>query len=153
MFASRCNHVFALCLGLLSGSCQYGAGGNRALSQPLAPPSSSVQADGKYEPSHPFVQIAPAVWSETVFDAPLKAGLHLEVREFLVLPNESLTEFSLAGAAILQVRSGNGVLSVVGQHQTLHPGSVVSVSQDETLAIANLGGDPMRLRVQLFVGK
>ncbi|MBX6331759.1 MAG: hypothetical protein IRY91_07925 [Gemmatimonadaceae bacterium] len=103
-------------------------------------------------PAVPFIEIAPGVFQRTVFGATDPAGLAAEVRELEVGPNRETGRLALPGAAIIEVRAGDGAMTLPRQ-TPLRAGATVTVAQGESLAIANPGGAPLSLRVYLVTAR
>jgi hypothetical protein len=103
-------------------------------------------------PAVPFTEIAPGVFQRTVFGAADPAGLAAEVRELEVGPKHETGRLALPGAAIIEVRAGDGEMTLPRQ-TALRAGATVAVAHGEALAIANRGGAPLSLRVYLVTAK
>jgi hypothetical protein len=76
---------------------------------------------------------------------------YLEARDLLVGPSKTTELFSFQGAAVLEIRSGNGVLNTLGKEQKIHGGTVVTLTEGQTLQLTNKRDDlGLLLRITLL---
>ena len=124
---------------------QRGAKGVGVL--PKAAPGE--QHFSSYQPKTPYTQLASGLLTRTLYEAPSGEGYRVEVRELLVGPGQHTDRVTLPGAAILEVRSGSGILTVSDKPQELRLGATFSLAEAEAFAIENTAEVPLALRVHL----
>jgi mannose-6-phosphate isomerase-like protein (cupin superfamily) len=135
---SALSFTLALALG-----CQGAPGGRTLLPEP---PKENV-AFSPYEPASPYAQLAPGLLARKVFDAASATGYNVEVLDLLVAPGQRATDVSLAGAAVFEVRAGNGALSRGGTTEEVKTGSTFALSQGTSFSLENRGELPITVRV------
>ena len=96
------------------------------------------------------------VLARTVFETDAPSNSHVEIRDYMFPPNAKSKLGALPGAAVLDVYSGEGTLSVgadgaEGQH--LVPAAVKSLPAGQSLVIDNKGARPFVVRVFVFEAK
>jgi len=128
---------------------QSGAKGVGLLAQ--APPGETKFSS--YQPRNPYAQLAPGIATRTLFETSSDRGYRVEVRDLLVGPGKRTENVSLPGAAVFDIRSGIGVITIGGRPQNLTVGSTFTVADRETFTIENTGGDPIAIRVHLFAAE
>ena len=62
---------------------------------------------------------------------------YLEAEDLLVGPSQKTGNFTFPGAALLEIRSGNGLLSTLGKSQKVHGGTVLTLTEGQSLKLAN----------------
>ena len=67
-------------------------------------------------------------------------------------PGKQTTPVTLPGAALIEVRSGTGVLQAGDQRQELQLGAIVAVSQDQSFILTNSGQLTLTMRVYIVSG-
>lgn len=103
-----------------------------------------------YRPKNPYEKLAPGIATRTLFEASSGKGYRVEVRDLLVGPGKRTEAVSLPGAAVFEVRSGSGVMTVGGQPRELSLGSTFALSEGETFSIENKSTDAIAMRVHVF---
>ncbi len=103
-----------------------------------------------YRPENPYGKLASGIATRTLFVASSATGYRVEVRDLLVGPGKSTEAVSLPGAAIFEVRSGSGVMTVGGKQRELRLGSTFALSEGESFSIENKGTDAIAMRVHLL---
>ena len=96
------------------------------------------------------------VLARTVFETDAPGSAHVEIRDYLFPPNAKSKLAALPGAAVLEVYSGEGTLSVgeqAGGGERLLPAGVKSIAVGQNLAINNQGATPFVVRVYVFEAK
>lgn len=83
-----------------------------------------------------FEETTPGLLSRDVFKGDA-GGTTVEVIDLLVGPGQSSEPLVLRGNALLDVQAGSATLLVDGQGQGVRPGSVVSLAQNQRVAIDN----------------
>jgi quercetin dioxygenase-like cupin family protein len=102
---------------------------------------------------NPYQQLVPGLLTRTLFIAPSGIGFQVEVRDFLVGPRQTTSLVSLPGAAIFEVRSGSGIVSLAGDSQEVQPGSTFALSEGGEFAIKNEADVPLTIRAHLFMAE
>lgn len=112
------------------------------------PPAAEIQFSA-YTPENPYGLLAPGLLARSMFIAEGEGGLRVEVRDVLLGPGKQAGEIALPGAAVLEVRSGAGTLTVNGQSRKIATGTTVGLSQGQGFSLSNdsAGGLSIRLHV------
>lgn len=118
---------------------------------PLPGPPAGDVTFSKSQPANPFTSITPGLFARTVYSADSGAGYRVEVRDLLVGPGQKASG-SLPGAAVLEIRSGAGTMTVAGRTQELRTGSTLSLPDGQAFAIQNTGAGALTIRVHLLSG-
>jgi hypothetical protein len=128
---------------ILGAGCRtaFEEGGKHGL--PPAPPGTTDFSD--YQPIHSFEPSGSGVAERTVYFAPSDEGYAVEVRDFLVSPEQPEAKLALAGAAVLEVRQGAGEATVRERRIGLRPGIVFTADAGEALRVT-ARGEPLTLR-------
>jgi hypothetical protein len=100
-----------------------------------------------YQPAKPYAALNNGVLARTVFQTDGPAGYHVDVQDWQVPAGKQADGSSLAGGAIVEVRSGTGSLQSGGQKNDLALGAVTSIPQGQAFTIANTGQVPLILRL------
>ncbi len=96
------------------------------------------------------------VLARTVFETDAPSNAHVEIRDYMFPPNAKSKLGALPGAAVLDVYSGEGTLSVgeqSGRGEHLVPAAVKSIPAGQSLVIDNQGALPFVVRVYVFEAK
>jgi len=107
----------------------------------------------KTEPAKPFSKLADGLAARTLFQASDGAGTQVEVRDLLIGPGQKTESASLTGAAVFEIRSGNGTMQTGEKQRELTPGVTLSLSEKATFTIENKADSPMAIRVFLFTAE
>ncbi|MCI0557092.1 MAG: hypothetical protein MN733_01245 [Nitrososphaera sp.] len=105
------------------------------------------------QPGNFYEQLAPGLLTRTLFTASSGTDFSIEVRELLFGPGQRTSQVSLPGAAVFEVRSGEGIVTVSEQPQKIQPGSTFALSEGETFQIENEANTPITMRVHLFMAE
>jgi hypothetical protein len=97
-----------------------------------------------------FKQYAPALLTRTVYMAPAAAPYHVEMWDLLVGPSRKTDAVSLPGSAVLEVRSGAGLVTIDGKPHALRMGSTFAINEGSQFAIDN-GQQPRALSIRAIV--
>jgi hypothetical protein len=89
----------------------------------------------------PFEQYAPGLLARTVYVAEGSGPFRVEVWDLLVGPAKRTEPASLPGGAILEIRSGVGLVAVDQKASDVRPGSMVRVDEGSRLVIENRDKD------------
>ncbi len=120
------------------------------------PPEQGPIAFSGSTPAFSFHVEEGNVLARTVFETDAPSNSHVEIRDYMFPPNAKSKLGALPGAAVLDVYSGEGTLSVgadgaEGQH--LVPAAVKSLPAGQSLVIDNKGARPFVVRVYVFEAK
>ena len=105
-----------------------------------------------YQPAKPYTVTDNTILARTVFQAAAAPGTNMEVRDWKLPPGKQTTPVTLPGAALIEVRSGTGVLQAGNQRQELQLGAIVAVSQDQSFILTNSGQLTLTMRVYIVSG-
>ena len=126
------------------GCAATGPNGTTLLPQP---PPDQVKPSA-YEPEHPLVMVKPGLSARLNFVA-TEGDYAIEVRDILVAPGSQGVVLDLAGAAVLEVRAGAGVVPIGDTSREVTAGAALVVSEgDKVGALAR--GTPLVFRAHLF---
>lgn len=143
-----CRMLGFLCAALaLSAGCQS-AGGQGAGTRLLAAPSGEA-AFADYQPESPYAEEVPGCLTRTVYEADSGEGYRIVIRDLLVGPGKSAAGVALAGAAVLEVRSGSGSMVLGGETHELATGSTVEVAAGQPIDLEN--GSQNALTIRAFI--
>jgi hypothetical protein len=102
-------------------------------------------------PQNPFKQYARGLLARTIYKAEQTDDLEIEIWELLVGPGKKSEAAKLPGAAVAEVRSGIGVVTIGGKPQDLKSGAGFSISDGEAFQVENRSKeDGLSLRVVLI---
>lgn len=104
----------------------------------------------KTEPAKPFSKLADGLATRTLFQASDGAGTQIEVRDLLIGPGQRTESASLPGAAVFEIRSGDGTIQIGEKQRELTLGVTLSVPEKAAFAIENKSDVPMTIRAFLF---
>src|SRR5215470_8153837 len=140
--------IVTLTAALVVG-CQADAGG-RSL---LAEPAKDQLKFSSYEPAHPYRQLVPGILSRKIFDAPGSAEYAVEALDLLIAPGQRASNVALPGGAVLEVRSGSGVVTSGGKRQDVKTGSTFAVSQGASFEVENTDDMPLTFRAVVITAR
>ena len=89
----------------------------------------------------------------TLFKTSTASGFRVEVLELLVGPRQRTGDTSFAGAAILDVRAGSGVVTGREKSREIKTGATLALSQGETFSVQNNGDAPIVITVHSFIAE
>jgi hypothetical protein len=123
---------------------------------PLPPPPQGTITFAGPTPANSFHVEGDNVLARTVFETDAPSNSHVEIRDYMFPPNAKSKLAALPGAAVLDVYSGEGTLSVgeqdsAGEH--LAAAAVKSLPAGQSLIIDNKGALPFVVRVYVFEAK
>ena len=124
---------------------------------PLPPPPqrNAITFAGK-TPAFSFHLEEGNVLARTVFETDAPSNSHVQIRDYMFPPNAKSKLAALPGAAILDVYSGEGTLSVGSESSEgvhLVPAAVKSLPAGQNVDINNQGALPFVVRVYIFEAK
>lgn len=141
-----CVFLCVLCESGCESWLQHGKKGTGAL--PQTPVNEANFS--KTEPAMPFSKFANGLATRTLFQVSDGAGTQVEVRDLLIGPRQKTESTSLPGAAVLEIRSGEGTIRIDERLLELTPGSTHSVPEKAAFVIENKSDLPMTIRAFLF---
>lgn len=100
---------------------------------------------------NPFKQYAPGLMARTIYKAEQTGDLEVEIWELLVGPGKKSEPAKLPGAAVAEVRSGAGVVTIGEKRRDLKSGTGFSIDDGEAFQLENNSQDEgLSLRVVLI---
>jgi len=123
-----------------------GAGSNGIALLPRPAPDRAPASD--YAPERPLQPVAPGVSQRVTFLAE-ESGYAVEVRDILVAPATKPVSLEIAGAAVIEVRDGTGMVAVGDKSRDVAIGASFAVSEGEKVT-AQARGAPLLLRAHFF---
>jgi hypothetical protein len=103
-----------------------------------------------FKRANPYTEAGKGLLVRTIFQTDGPQGTRIRIQDFLVAPGQTTVNVSLPGAAVVEVRSGNGSIVVRERREEITSGRTVSISEGESFAIENNTPLPIALRVYLF---
>lgn len=91
--------------------------------------------------------------SRTIYQAKSGVDYRIEVRDLLVGPEKSTSVLSLPGPAVLEVRSGNAVITIGSRTSELRPGRVLELPETVNFSISSGAGQPVTMRAYIFIAE
>lgn len=116
----------------------------------LQKPRPNEMKFSSYRPQNPFSQLAAGIMTRTLYQTADTGGLHVEIRDLLVGPEQHTAVVTLPGSAVWEVRSGSGVLTAGGKEREFSVGETFALAEGESFSIENKSDSPVTIRVQLF---
>jgi hypothetical protein len=114
---------------------------------PLPPPKAGLPSQDRIQT--PFTEVAPGVFTRTVYRTAASPTLRVEVRDLEVAPGKRADDLAFPGGAVLEVRAGTATARIGGERRDVTAGAVLSLSQGTPLAFENRGD--VTLSIRLFV--
>jgi hypothetical protein len=102
----------------------------------------------EYQPESPYVKTDAGPFARPAFST-TAGGYAIEVRDILVGPAQKVSDVSIAGAGVFEVREGGGTVTIGEQAREVAAGATFAVSEGEKLRIEARDG-PMILRAYIF---
>jgi mannose-6-phosphate isomerase-like protein (cupin superfamily) len=141
--------IFLILTVASQSGCKRRAKGLGTLPQP--PPDQVKYSD--YKPDKPFEQIAPGVAARTLYSTDESNQYHVEIRDILIGPRQKASNIQLEGAAVFEVRQGNGLVVTGEKRQTVAESSTFALSEGEPFNFENSGENPVAVRMILLRAK
>jgi hypothetical protein len=88
-------------------------------------------------PPGEYRQWVPGLLSRSIFKSPVDDKVTVEIFDLMVGPGQSSEAITLTGGAVLDIQAGDASLSVDGKAQRVQAGGVVSLAQNQKIAIDN----------------
>jgi len=114
-----------------------------------APPPGELKFAGEI-PNNPFRVESGNTLARTVFQTSGPSNSRIEVREFLILPQEETNLGAQTGPMLVQVESGAGTVSINNKLEELAASTVRAISAGQATSFRNVGARPLALRVYRF---
>jgi hypothetical protein len=100
---------------------------------------------------NPFKQYAPGLLARTIYKADQTGDLEVEIWELLVGPGKKSEAAKLPGAAVAEVRAGEGMVTIGEKRRDLKSGTGFSIDDGEAFQIENNSKEEgLALRVVLI---
>ncbi len=145
----RVRFLFLFCFLPIMGCKSWSQRGAKGVG--LLPRASLGETKfSSYQPKNPYAALAAGIMTRTLFETSSRQGYHVEVRDLLVGPGQHSESVSLPGAAVFEVRSGSGVMTVNGKPQELKLGSTFTLPEGQAFTIENKSDSALAMRVHLF---
>jgi mannose-6-phosphate isomerase-like protein (cupin superfamily) len=116
----------------------------------LPKPADADQHLSTYRPRDPYSQLAPGLLARTVYQTAGPAGTRVAVTDYLIGPKQHTSSIMLPGAAICEVRSGDGVVRLAGTEQKVTSGTTFSIQQGTAVVFENTGDLPLAIQLHLI---
>ena len=99
-------------------------------------PFGGAPSYGQADAPEMFREMVPGLLGRTRFETDL-GDTRIKIIDLLVGPEKTSQPMSLTGGALLDVQGGEAALIVDGKARQVKPGDVVSLAQNQTIAIDN----------------
>lgn len=90
-----------------------------------------------FSPAQPYRQFAKGLLAQTVYTADADGPFAIEVWDLIVGPGQRSESAALPGAAVLEIRSGTGKVTVAGRDRETPTGAALSIAEGERFTIVN----------------
>jgi len=114
-------------------------------------PTAAPSTLSSYVPANPYQQLAPNLWSRTIFTGPDGSGMTVRVRHFMVGPTKH-GDFVLDGASVFEVLTGAGTLTIDGSAHPVAGGATLSAAMGAHLSFNNPGPNELVFKVTTVIG-
>lgn len=104
---------------------------------PSQRPPTPPAALSSYSPQQPYKQFVSGLLAQTVYVAATSGPYAVEVWDLTVGPGKRSEAATLPGAAIIEIRSGAGTVTVAGRSREVRIGATFSIGEGESFTIAN----------------
>jgi hypothetical protein len=140
--------ALVLLIAALLAACRSSTDRSPALPAPAVDP----RYFSDFVPDRPLEPIGPGIAARTVFTgADARQGFGVEVRDFLVAPDKTVT-IPFSGGGLFEVREGSGSATAGGERLALKQGATFSVPEGTALVVT-AGPDPLSVRAWIFSGR
>ena len=116
----------------------------------LPKPADAGQKLSSYQPKNPYTQLAPGLMSRKLYETPGPKRTHLEVNDLLVGPRQHSASVTLDGTAVVEVKSGEGLVRLDGKEQKLQLGTTFTIPQGASFVLENDSEVPLAMQVYLI---
>ena len=103
------------------------------LTPQVAPPTNLAN----YSPNNPYRQLVPGLMVRTLYVAETRGPNRIQVWELLVGPGQKTGAFTLPGAGVLFITSGQGVVTTAGAAREVSTGQTTVVDEGAQIQIEN----------------
>jgi hypothetical protein len=150
----RCRHirpVILLCVVSLAtiGCKAYTERGAKGIGL-LPKPADAQQHLSTYRPRDPYSQLAPGLLARTIYQSAGPTGTRIAVTDYLIGPRQHTSSITLPGAAICEVKSGDGVVRLAGAEQKVNSGTTFAIAQGTPFAFENTSELPFAIQLHLI---
>ncbi len=139
---------FALLLTLLVG-CRAEPDLEKTELLPEAGPNETNFSP--YQPKNPYAQVSDNLLERQILEVAGPQGTTIKILDLYVPPTRTAQNVSLPGAAVLDVKNGEGKLVLMGNPMNLSFGTTGSVPQGTVFSVQNTGQSPLIIRARVIV--
>ena len=115
---------------------------------PTAPAAAGPLSD--FSPAQPYRQLAQGLLAQTIYTADADGPFAIEVWDLIVGPGQRSEPAALPGAAIFEIRSGTGRVTVAERDREAKMGATFSIAEGERFTIVN-GSPDQALTIRVTV--
>jgi len=90
-----------------------------------------------YSPNNPYHQFVPGLMVRTLYVAETRGPNPITVWDLLVGPGQKTATFTLPGAAVLSISSGQGIVTAAGAAREVSTGQTTVVDEGAEIQIEN----------------
>jgi hypothetical protein len=116
----------------------------------LPRPADAEQHLSTYRPRDPYSQLAPGLLARTVYQTAGPPGTRVAVTDYLIGPKQHTSSITLPGAAICEVRSGDGIVRVASTEQKATSGTTFAIPQGTAVEFESTSGLPLAIQLHLI---
>jgi hypothetical protein len=137
-----------LLLSLLAG-----CGGEPGLEKTELLPEASARETNfsPHQPKIPYTQISANLLERQIFQTDGPQGLTVKILDLYIPATKTADNISLPGAAVLEVKYGEGRLVLAGNPLNLSQGTTTSVAQGASFSFQNAGELPLVVQARVIV--
>ncbi len=143
--------VFLILICAAIAGCQSESERQKTELLPEAAPGEQNFSD--YQPKNPYTQISPTLLSRTILQTDGPPGIAIEFRDLYVPSGKGAENITLPGAAILEVRYGQGKMTTLNKSLDIGGGQTWAVPQGDSFSLASEGDTPLIVRARIFVAR
>lgn len=129
--------AMALSAALLVGACRNQNIVTSVAAVPTPTPAIDRNQLAPEAQQNPFKQYAPGLLARTIYKAEQTGYLDVEIWELLVGPGKKSEAAKFPGAAVVEVRSGTGVVTIAEKRRDLKSGNGFSINDGEAFQLEN----------------
>ena len=150
---SRGSHLSPTLLFVLLLSFLVGCRGEPELEKTeLLPEAGANETNfSPYQPKIAYAQISPNLLERQIWQVAGPQGITIKVLDLYIPATKTADNVSLPGAAVLDVKYGEGRLVSSGNTLDLSLGKTTSVAQGASLSIQSTGELPLIIRARVLV--
>ncbi len=149
---ARCAFLVTLALSVSAGAADVAFGAQaQTADEPIAGTPVTPPKLTSLQPRDPYRSIAPGLLARTRYVAERMGPYTVEVWDLMVGPGKTSEKTRLPGAAVVEVRSGTGILSSGGKAVDLRTGTTAPLAEAADFTLGNTDkGAPFILRATLI---